>query len=138
MSNYLREIKTAHIDATRLTVELIDDSTFTVPLTFYPTLLLASDEERSAMEIHPYSLHWKRSTATSASRACCKVPGNIRNSPRKHGRVSNNASTPRRDRVHAPPPWLQAVPPLTTKLSFPAQIRRCLVISLVARVKLPH
>ena len=26
-----------------------------------------------------------------------------------------------RGRVHAPPHWLQAVPPLTTKLSFPAQ-----------------
>ena len=59
MSNYLREIKTARIDATRLTVELTDDSTFTVPLTFYPTLLLASDEERNAMEIRPYSLHWE-------------------------------------------------------------------------------
>ena len=59
MSNYLREIKTAHIEATRLTVELTDDSTFTVPLTFYPTLLLASDEERNAMETRPYSLHWE-------------------------------------------------------------------------------
>lgn len=59
MSSYLREIKTAHIDATRLTVELTDDSTFTVPLTFYPTLLLASEEERNAMEVGPYSLHWE-------------------------------------------------------------------------------
>ena len=40
MSNYLREIKAARIDATRLTVELTDGSAFTVPLTFYPTLLL--------------------------------------------------------------------------------------------------
>ncbi len=58
MSNYLREIKDARIDATRLTVELTDGSTFTVPLTFYPTLLLASDEERNAMEVNPYSLRW--------------------------------------------------------------------------------
>ena len=45
MSSYLREIKTARIDATRLTVELTDDSTFTVPLRFYPTLQLATDDE---------------------------------------------------------------------------------------------
>ena len=59
MMSYLREIQSAQINATRLTVELIDGATFTVPLTFYPTLLLASDEERNAMEISPYSLHWE-------------------------------------------------------------------------------
>ena len=58
MSNYLREIKGARIDATRLTVKLADGSTFTVPPTFYPTLLLASEEERNAMEVSPYSLRW--------------------------------------------------------------------------------
>jgi hypothetical protein len=59
MSSYLREIKTAQIDATRLTVELADGFTFSAPLSFYPTLLLATDEERKAMEILPYSLHWE-------------------------------------------------------------------------------
>ena len=59
MSGYLREIKTARIDATRLTVEMVDGFTFTVPLTFYPTLLLASEDERNAMEVSPYSLHWE-------------------------------------------------------------------------------
>ena len=59
MSSYLREIKTARIDATRLTVDLTDDSTFTVPLSFYPTLQLATDDERSVMEVRPYSLHWE-------------------------------------------------------------------------------
>ncbi len=59
MSSYLREIKTASIDAKRLTVELTDGFTFTVPLSFYPTLMLATDEERNAMEISPYSLHWE-------------------------------------------------------------------------------
>ena len=38
-------------------------------------------------------------------------------------------------RVHAPPHWLQAVPPLTMKLSFPAQKRRCEVINTEAKVK---
>ena len=55
----MREIKTARIDAARLTVELADGSTFTVPLTSYPTLLLASENERNAMEVGPYSLHWE-------------------------------------------------------------------------------
>ena len=59
MNNCLREIKTAHIDATRLTVELADGFTFTVPLSFYPTLLLATDDERDAMQVHSYSLHWE-------------------------------------------------------------------------------
>jgi len=59
MSSYLREIKAARIDATRLTVELTDGFTFTVPLTSYPTLLLAPEEERNAMEVGPYSLHWE-------------------------------------------------------------------------------
>lgn len=59
MSTYLREIKTASIDATRLSVKLTDGFTFTVPLSFYPTLMLATDEERNAMEVHPYSLHWE-------------------------------------------------------------------------------
>lgn len=59
MSSYLREIKTAHIDATQLTVELTDGFTFTAPLSFYPTLMLATDEERKAMKVGPYSLHWE-------------------------------------------------------------------------------
>ena len=59
MNSYLREIKSARIDATRLTVELTDGFTFTVPLTFYPTLLLAAEKERNAMEVQPYSLHWE-------------------------------------------------------------------------------
>jgi hypothetical protein len=59
MSTYLREIKTAQIDAVRLTVELADGFTFSVPLSFYPTLLLATDDERKAMEVFPYSLHWE-------------------------------------------------------------------------------
>lgn len=59
MSSYLREIKTARIDAIHLTVELMDGFVFTMPLSFYPTLQLARDEERNAMEVNPYSLHWE-------------------------------------------------------------------------------
>lgn len=59
MSSYLREIKTARIDALRLTVELTDGSILSVPLSFYPTLQLATDDERQAMEVQPYSLHWE-------------------------------------------------------------------------------
>ena len=42
---------------------------------------------------------------------------------------------PRGGRVHASPHWLQAVQPLNTKLSFPAQIRRCQVLNFAARMK---
>lgn len=59
MSDYLREIETARIDANSLVVKLVDGFTFTVPLSFYPTLQLATDEERNAMEVLPYSLHWE-------------------------------------------------------------------------------
>jgi Protein of unknown function (DUF2442) len=59
MSGYLPEIKAARIDASRLSVELTDGSTFTAPPTLYPTLLLASDAERNGMEVTPYSLHWE-------------------------------------------------------------------------------
>jgi hypothetical protein len=40
----------------------------------------------------------------------------------------NSLSSLERGRVHASPHWLQAVPPHTTKLSFPAQNRRCQVL----------
>lgn len=59
MSDYLREIKTARIDSERLTIELTDGATFTAPLSLYPTLELATDDERNAIEILPYSLHWE-------------------------------------------------------------------------------
>ena len=36
-------------------------------------------------------------------------------------------------RLHTPPHWLQAVPPLPTKLNFPAQIRRGQVLNSAAR-----
>ena len=59
MTDYLREIKSARIDASHLTVDLSDGFTFAVPLSFYPTLQLATDAERNAIEILPYSLHWE-------------------------------------------------------------------------------
>jgi len=59
MNDYLREIKTAQIDGERLAVELMDGFSFVVPLRFYPTLQLATDEERNGMEVCPYSLHWE-------------------------------------------------------------------------------
>ena len=58
MSNYLREISTARVDSIHLEVVLTDGCTLTVPLAFFPTLLLASQEERDELEVTPYSLHW--------------------------------------------------------------------------------
>ena len=59
MNSCLREIKTARIDATQLVIELVDGFTLIVPLSHFPTLLLAALEERLEMEVSPYSLHWE-------------------------------------------------------------------------------
>lgn len=58
-SPWLREIASARIDATHLRVQLVDGCELTVPLTFFPTLELASDTDRQAMEVCPYSLSWE-------------------------------------------------------------------------------
>jgi hypothetical protein len=57
-SPFLREIKSARIDATRLAVEFVDGCELNVPLTFFPTLMLAGDDERQNFEVLPYSLNW--------------------------------------------------------------------------------
>jgi hypothetical protein len=59
MNNFLRKIKTARIDGQHLTVELEDGCLLSVPLSFYPMLLLATDQERHEMEVLPFSLHWE-------------------------------------------------------------------------------
>lgn len=94
MSSYLREIKTARIDATRLTVELTDGSTFTVPLTSYPTFLLASQEERDAMELSPYSLHWE-------SLDCDLGIEGLLQGAREHPKLANKAWERFQRRQHA-------------------------------------
>src|SRR5258706_15160927 len=52
------QIKAVQIDRERLAFELVDGRTISVPLAFYPTLLLAADEERANFEIAFSSGYW--------------------------------------------------------------------------------
>ena len=58
MSDLDVEISTVHICDERLVFALVDGRTVSVPLAFYPTLLLASQEEREAFEITGSSVYW--------------------------------------------------------------------------------
>jgi len=53
------KILEAEIDPRNLKVRLDSGVTVLMPLEDVPTLLLATDEERSAMEVFDYSLHWE-------------------------------------------------------------------------------
>ena len=52
------QIKAVQITPERLAFELMDGRTISVPLACYPTLLLASDEERANYEIAYTSVYW--------------------------------------------------------------------------------
>jgi len=54
------DISAVHITDERLTFDLEDGRTVSVPLAFYPTLLLASARERAAFEICHSSVHWPK------------------------------------------------------------------------------
>ena len=49
----------AEIDQRNLKVRLDSGITVLMPLEHVPTLLLATDEERGAMEVFEHSLHWE-------------------------------------------------------------------------------
>ncbi|MCX6970171.1 MAG: DUF2442 domain-containing protein [Verrucomicrobia bacterium] len=53
------KILEAEIDARNLKVRLDSGITVLMPLEHVPTLLLATDEERGAMEVLDHSLHWE-------------------------------------------------------------------------------
>lgn len=52
------KILEAKIDPGHLRVRLDSGITVLMPLEHVPTLLLATDEERGAMEVFDHSLHW--------------------------------------------------------------------------------
>lgn len=52
------EISTVEIDDQQLTCELTDGRRISVPLSFYPTLELASPDERAQFEQFPVSIYW--------------------------------------------------------------------------------
>ncbi|MFA6175086.1 MAG: DUF2442 domain-containing protein, partial [Phycisphaerae bacterium] len=53
------KILEAEIDPRHLKVRFDSGITVLMPLEHVPTLLLATDEERGAMEVFDHSLHWE-------------------------------------------------------------------------------
>ena len=54
------DVVAAQINDERLTFHLEDGRTVSVPLAFYPTLMLASLEERAEFEVCHSSVHWPK------------------------------------------------------------------------------
>jgi Protein of unknown function (DUF2442) len=54
------DVMAVHITAERLTFDLEDGRTVSVPLSFYPTLELASRRERADFEIGRSSVYWPK------------------------------------------------------------------------------
>ena len=52
------EIVSVRVTAERLIFDLADGRSVSVPLAFYPTLLLATQEERETFEITGSSVYW--------------------------------------------------------------------------------
>ncbi len=54
----LSQIAEVRFTDANLIVSLSDDREISTPLSWYPKLLKASEEERSQIEISPLGLHW--------------------------------------------------------------------------------
>ena len=54
------DVKAVRITVKRLTFELEDGRTISVPLAYYPTLMLATPRERAHFEICHSSVHWPK------------------------------------------------------------------------------
>jgi len=54
------DVVAVHINEERLAFDLEDGRTISVPLAFYPTLMLASPQERAEFEVSHSSVHWPR------------------------------------------------------------------------------
>jgi hypothetical protein len=54
------DVSAVHISKDRLTFNLVDGRAVSVPLAFYPTLMLASEQERGEFEICHSSVYWPR------------------------------------------------------------------------------
>ncbi len=52
------DVTAVHITEDRLTFDLDDGRSITVPLAYYPTLMLATSEERAEFEICHSSVYW--------------------------------------------------------------------------------
>lgn len=54
------DVLAVHISEERLTFDLEDGRNVSVPLSFYPTLLLATTAERAEFEVCHSSVHWPK------------------------------------------------------------------------------
>jgi Protein of unknown function (DUF2442) len=54
------DVMAVRINEERLAFDLEDGRTISVPLAFYPTLVLASPEERAEFEVCHSSVHWPK------------------------------------------------------------------------------
>jgi hypothetical protein len=60
MKEKINKIRHVRVDEKSLTVEFTDGRSLTAPLSLYPTLQHASDEDRAVFEIYGRSVHWPR------------------------------------------------------------------------------
>jgi Protein of unknown function (DUF2442) len=60
MKEKTNKIRHVRVDEKSLTVEFTDGRSLTAPLSLYPTLQHASDEDRAVFEIYGRSVHWPR------------------------------------------------------------------------------
>jgi hypothetical protein len=60
MKEKTNKIRHVRVDEKSLTVEFTDGRSLTAPLSLYPTLQRASDEDRAVFEIYGRSVHWPR------------------------------------------------------------------------------
>src|ERR1039457_822015 len=60
MSEKAIKIRHVRVDANSLTVEFADGRMLVTPLSHYPTLQRASDEDRAVFEVYGRSIHWPR------------------------------------------------------------------------------
>jgi len=54
------DVAAVHISDERLTFDLEDGRSISVPLAYYPTLMLAAPEERAEYQICRSSVHWPK------------------------------------------------------------------------------
>ena len=54
------DVAAVHVTDERLTFDLQDGRSISVPLSYYPTLALASSDERAAFEICHSSVYWPK------------------------------------------------------------------------------
>ena len=52
------DVRTVRFSKNRLTFELVDGRSVSVPLAYYPTLLSATEEQRNCFEILGPMVHW--------------------------------------------------------------------------------